>query len=330
MIWSPILLASLLLAAGEKPVKSTEGLEARWRGEYPRAAEEWEAVARDFVAKGRFSYRWNNGSTTITPKLTVASSGKKRLFVKEDNRTQIPGSPDRLLGSVVYVQTPDLQFDLKKAPSSKHYIISDYQRNEEDSESQFNYWYKKFARNATVYWGISFLDRMRDPSFALHSIEAVKRDAGDLVRIVYAYEGKYSFESGAVELDPDKNWAIRLVDIDTKGKKDGFPSHLKIEVGYRKIDGKRFFPTRMESFDRTAKPEIFSHATLELDQVTLGGVSDDLFRMSTYGVPDMPLTPEARASVFTFRNPIFWLALLTAVASFTLLWVLRSRRDRVQ
>ena len=62
---------------------------------------------------------------------------------------------------------------------------------------------------------------------------------------------------------------------------------------------------------------------------TVGNVPDDMFRLTAYGLPDVPLRPSRRASVFTFRNPVFWLALAAAGASFALLWYMRSRRARL-
>jgi hypothetical protein len=282
-------------------------------------------MARSFWAEGRMSFRWLDGTMTVTRALKVAASGDKRLFVREDKTKESPSSPSIPEGSEVQCETAEHDFILNKDALSQNYLIGDYGPHEEDDESPFQYWFKMMARNSTVYFGTSFLQRMQHPSFELNSIEAVEQGDEDLVRIGYSYEGKYVFESGFVELDIGKNWAVRKVEINCRNKKNFPPIELKSDVQYKKIDDTRYFPSRMEFFGRTPKAEVYEHAIVEFKDIWLGPPPDEMFRLTGYGLPDIPLRPMPQASIFTYSNPLFWLTLAASLISFALLWILRRR-----
>ena len=325
MIVLVVMLASIPLGVGTT-VGTTEDVETRWRREYPKASDEREAIAREFVAKGNFSFRWFDGSTTTTKDLTVAASNDKRLIVRGHRLTETPRMPTLIENSDVLCQTKEYEFSLVKKPTSESYIISSYQDYKQDDESNFQYNYKMFARSSTVYYGIPFLRRMNDSSFVLKSINAFFQGGVETVRINYEFDGKYSFETGEVDLDPGKQWAIRRVDVNCRNKKKSPPYHLESTVDYDTTDGLRYFPRRMEYFGRTPKPEVFEHAILELKDTKLDRVPDEIFRLTAYGLPEVPLRPTARISAFTWRNPVLWLALIAAVVSFGLLWATRARK----
>ena len=64
---------------------------------------------------------------------------------------------------------------------------------------------------------------------------------------------------------------------------------------------------------------------VEYDEVRLGPPPEKVFKLSAYGLPDVPLRPMPRASIFTFANPLLWLTLAASVVSFVLLRYLRPR-----
>lgn len=325
MITIAVLLTSFCtMTWDDAKVDST--LEERWRREYPIAAAEWEAAAQGFSAQGRMSFHWLDGSTTTVKALKVAASGDKRLFVWEGKTFARPGAPPPAEVSEAECETEEYMFNLRKNATSSHYIIEGYGPYEEVEDSRFQLWFKRFARNATSYLGTSFLQRMQDPSFVLKSIEAVERGDGEIVRIGYDYENKYVFESGVVDLDVGKNWAIRRVETNARNKKDAPSAVLKVDVEYEKLDHAKFFPRRMESFLRIAQKDMYEHMIVEYDEVRLGPPPDEAFKLPAFGLPDVPLRPLPRASIFTFANPLLWLTLAASVASFILLWHLRPRK----
>jgi len=320
-----ILLVSLVI--NESPSGSSRDLEAKWRREYPVAVKAWDAVMGNFVAEGRFSFHWNEGSTTVIDALTVAALEERKVYIENRMRRLSTNPNENRDAPGVSCQTPEYKFGLKKDRSSGRYLLVNYEKNEEDDEANFNYWYQRYVNNATHYYGRSFLQRMLDPSFSLKSIVSLKRDGEDLVRIEYACDGKYVTEAGHVDLDPNKNWGIRSVDMIATSKKNWPPASFKDEVAYREVTDGRFFPCHMESNEHdSGHPEIYERTITDLDRITLGGATPDLFRLSAYGLPDLPLRPQKRASIFTFQNPVLWLALAATVVCFVALWLLRSRR----
>jgi hypothetical protein len=81
----------------------------------------------------------------------------------------------------------------------------------------------------------------------------------------------------------------------------------------------------MEFFGRTPKAEVYEHAIVEFKDIWLGPPPDEMFRLTGYGLPDIPLRPMPQASIFTYSNPLFWLTLAASLISFALLWILRRR-----
>ena len=92
------LLCTALFALTESRAGQSEDPEARWRREYPRAAAELERAAQHFLARGTYYVHSMVGKETVTNELTVASSGDKKLYIRDKNTIQSPprkksGSP---------------------------------------------------------------------------------------------------------------------------------------------------------------------------------------------------------------------------------------------
>jgi len=159
----------------------------------------------------------------------------------------------------------------------------------------------------------------------------LQEGGSELVRIDYAYETEKEEESGAVYLDPERNWGIRRVDVVSQDKKQSPnnepypPYHLKSEVLYQEFAGHIFFPKRMEFFGETPKPDIYEHVVLQLSQIDLGDAPAEMFKMSAYGLPDIPLKAVREPSILSLSSPLFWGSLVTAVLSFALLRLMRTR-----
>mgnify|MGYP001065876469 CR=1 FL=1 len=323
-----ILMAGLsaMLADGSK---SDASLEERWRREYPSAAAEWEEAARHVWAKGETSFRFKSGDILIAKDLHVAASGDKKLSVR-DQRSSVsrekPNAPGRPLGAVVQCETEEYKFTITKAVGATDFLIEDYRPREDvEADVLFQMQFERYTKNATVFRGTSILERMRAPSFVLKSIAASEQDGDELVRITYSYEGEHVLENGFFDLDPGKSWAIRRVDVKTRRKDSEHTHGIEKDVQYRKVDGVRFFPTRMEYYSRIKEPDVYEHIIVEYDDVRLGPPPDKVFKLSAYGLPDVPLRPLPRASIFTFANPLLWLTFAASVVSFVLLWYLRPR-----
>ena len=277
-------------------------------------------------AEGRFSFHWNDGSTTIIDALTVAGLGERKLYVQNQMRRLSANPKDTRDTPGAYCRTPEYKFGLRKDESGGRYLLLYYEKNDEDEDDRFNYWYQRHVKNATYYRGRSLSQRMLDPTFVLKSIENFKQNDEDLVKIEYTCETAYNIEAGHVVLKPSINWAIRNVDMIVTTKGWG-PTLFKENVAYRQIADGRFFPSHMEINEHNPEhTEIYERTLVDFERITLGAATPDLFRLPAYGIPDLPLRPQPRMSIFTFRNPVLWVALAATVVCFATLWVLRSHR----
>jgi len=322
-----ILLLAILSAHDGAQAGTTEDLEARWRREYPRAAAELETATQSFLAKGVVTWRVGHGETVTTNELTVASSGDKKLVAREGRTLESAKLPKEVYESDVRCQTPDYGFVLRKQSPTDPYIIVSYAEKSESDAADFFLIYDVYARISTMYMQKTLLQRMQSPSFVVKEVKSSREGASEVVRIDYTYDGEKATESGAVYLDPNRNWAIRKVDI-TKSAKGPVPVDFKSVVDYEQIRAGVFFVKRMDFFARTPRPDVYEHVHLELSQITVGDVPSKIFKLTAYGLPDIPLKPVRESSTFSFRNPLFWGAFITAVVSFTLLMVMRARTGK--
>ncbi len=325
MTWTSILLASLFV--GDLASDSSKDLEARWRREYPAAVKNWDAVMKNFVVEGRYLMHWYDGSTTNMDALTVAALDERKLYVIKHRQNVSARGVARKEDSSVACRTPEFMFNLKKAESSAHFRLLDYGRNVEDDDAQFIVSYRRFVTGAIQYQGMSLFERMVDPTFVLKLIKHVQRDGEDLIRIEYTCDSRYATDAGYVDLDPSKNWGVRSVNTLSKGKKNGDLDAFTQEVAYREVAPGQFFPHHLESnYHTPGRPEIYQRSVADFDRITLGAATPDIFRLPAYGLPDLPLEAQPQASVFTFRNPLLWLAMAAMVSCFVALWRLRSSR----
>jgi hypothetical protein len=322
-----VLLAAILSAQGGSRAGSAQDLEAKWRREYPRAAARLESAAQNFLARGAVKWRVSHGETITTGELTVASSGDKRLFARGGRTIESATIPKRVYVSDVRCRTPDYVFVLTKQLPTDPYVISSYAEKNESDTVEFFLLFDRYVRSATTYAAKSFLQRMQSPSFVVKDVRSTKEGASEVVRVDYTFGGEDASESGAVYLDPDRNWAIRKVDI-TKNDKRFVPVKIESSVDYQEIRAGVFFPNRMDSFAKTPRTDAFEHVHIELTQITVGDVPGEIFKLTAYGLPDIPLKPVLESSTFSFRTPLFWGALITAVVSFTLLIAMHVRTRR--
>lgn len=323
MMRSVLLVASLV--SWDNPSGETGAeIEARWRREYPRAVAVLERNLQDYHAKGRYTYRWLSGQTVTTGRLAVASSGASRLIAREQRTTESSTAPKRPYKSDVRSMTPEYEFKLIKEFESSPYIISSYHEKSAKEDINFKVDYDLLALGATTYMNDTLLNRMQSPTFVVKAAENLRLDGDDVVRIDYTYQGEYASHSGAVYLDPGRGWVIRKVEVDTKSK--AFPRYdFRSRVDYEGVGGNVFLPKRLEFVSKTDRPDVYDSAVVEFDQITAGNVPTEIFKLTAYGLPDVPLRAVSPPSIFSWRNPLVWGSLAMAVISFIVLRVLRPR-----
>ena len=311
-----IILVSNTQAAGDGSV------EARWRREYPPAAERLEHAIQTFAAAGRSSTHFKSGVTRKTESLTIAASGGRRVIRSESRSEQKTGAagftPD---GSMVGCETPEYVFTLSRPYKSTTYTIDEYGPNPGNPESSLDF---RIGRSAIAYLGFTLLSRIQDPTFELQSADEVSLDGRSLIRIMYKGKVGRSEESGTVHLDPSLGWVIRAADVRFHDA-NGDELNLQEHADYATTDPAPFLPSRFEWTLKTPNPDRFERRIVEFDDIRAGEPPDELFRLSGYGLPDIPLSPQPGRSFYTWNNPLFWASLSAALVSFVLLRSIKWR-----
>jgi len=316
-----LLVSSLMVAqVGGQPTRAE--LESRWRSEYPMAVAELTRIAENFQAKGSIMFRFMSGEIMTTNSLTVAAVADKKVVVKDKRTSEAPKQPRKPYQSDVSCKTKEYSFVLNKADPSLPYLIQYYG---ESPDSRFENIFSIYANASTTYGERTFLDRVNHPSFSVKSVESLHRSDGEVVRIEFSLNEKDYEEAGSVILDPAKHWAILDVDVHMKGKELG-KFHYTSKTKYRDLGGTVFFPNHVEYFGKTDDPDHYEHRVLDLDDIRLENVSPEIFRLTGYGLPDIPLKPLKSASFFSYQNPVLWVSLFLAAVSFGLLWITRNRK----
>jgi hypothetical protein len=271
-----------------------------------------------------------NGTTQKTQAWTGAASGPKRLVHRDRIIIELASKPGRLYEQAeVFCETPAEMFRLTKSSSSPGYLIRYHGPFEDDPYSDLSYHFQRFAQCATVYYGISLIDRVRDPSFVLKSIEANQGAGRERVRIHYSFESKNYDEAGWVEVEPDLDWAIRAVRVEHFfGDKKHSSSSLEVSVDYDTFGTTHPWPRRVEFHQPQSRPEVYEHMVLDVDQVQFGNIPDSMFRLSAFGLPEVPVYAAPRRTAFRWSNPLLWISLAGVIGSFVILRALR-RSERV-
>ncbi len=319
--------ALVMIVAGWSDGGSPTELEARFRREYPAAAARWNALSDDVLVRGRTDLRFMHGTKHTTQALTVAASGSKRLVHRDRMIVELASEPGHPYEAAeVFCETPAEMFRLTKSSRNRTlgYIIRYHGPFEDDPTSELMYHFQRFAQCATVYYGISLLDRVRDPSFVLKSIEAHQEAGRERVRINYSFESKNYDESGWVELEPDLDWAIRAVRVEHVFRDEKHSSAgLEVSVEYDTFGTTHPWPRHAEIHEPYLKSGVYEHMVLDVDQVQFGNIPDSMFRLSAFGLPDVPVYAAPRQTAFRWSNPLLWISLAGVIGSFVILRALR-------
>ena len=191
-----------------------------------------------------------------------------------------------------------------------------------------------FSRASTCYMGMSLINRMKDPSFVVEKAEIAREGRDELVRVDYKLDDALSREAGAVYLDPGLNWAIRKLDYTNQPKKLTRrmklppPSRITSDIEYRKIGNDTFYPCKISNYVRTSGTQNYQSDLIVYDEIKIENVPDQIFRMTYYGLPDLPLKSAQKATSSSLRNPLIWGPLIMIIVSLAVLRMTRSKDQR--
>lgn len=326
------LFAFMVLAVasprGEGAVDDTE---VRWRREYPQAAKTLESAASQFQAVGSVRQRWLNGSIFLVENLVLGRSEDRVVYcfdgITDQDRT---GKKTRKPAGVTCV-TREYEFYLRRPTEGSPYVLERYE-GESGGDELVKDNIARYTRSATQYLGQSLSQRMRSPTFRLLAAEEVDADdgsAGRWVRLRYQYEEEFRSEDGSIRLEPARSWAIRRVDLESRSKKGAQDKVVfKFAVNYPEEEAIRLIPNDVDDLTETSKPDVYQQFHVTLTKIEPGPPPDSMFRLSGYGLPDVPLRPVPAHRAFSWRSPLLWGSITVAVvAVFALRW-LRRRDDR--
>jgi hypothetical protein len=176
---------------------------------------------------------------------------------------------------------------------------------------------------------IDLIERMKSPDFQVVGFRSEQLDDETLVRMEYTsqWPGGLAF-SGWADFDPSRNWVLRRFSSrQTINPKD--PSDLRVsemKVDYREVDPSHYLPTRIERTLHALKTDRRQRHLIEYDEIIVGPPDESLFRLSGYGLPDVPLRPVTASGPSLLGNGWFWGSLVAGGLSLAALVFSRSRR----
>lgn len=310
---------------------AADDAEARWRREYPRAAETLEAAASQFRAVGSARHRWLDGMIYQVEDLVVGRSGDRTVYSYDGiTQQERAGKKDRKPGLVACI-TDEYKFYLRKSADDSPYLVERY-GSELGNEDLVTDNMTRYARSATRYMGQTLSQRMRPPAFRLLAAEEVDSEDGSAdrwVRLRYQFEGEFRSEDGSIWLEPARSWAIRRVDLESTSQEDESDRvDRKFVVNYPNDEAVRLIPNHVDDLVQTSNPNVYQQFQMTLTEIEPGPPLDSMFRLSGYGLPDVPLRPVPARRVFSWRNPLLWGSLAVAIVAFLALRWLRRGENR--
>lgn len=313
--------------------------ETRWRSEYAKAAEGLRISTRAYRAEGRFSLRFFSGSASVSDRMILAKTSRNRLLVRGETLIREAGRDVRAADSVACF-TGEYSFRLKRPYRGKSYLILSYEprRNGDDLDlGEFT----AAADRMTNVLGRPLSERAQSAAFRVKSVETKAEGETEIVRLTFELDDEKFTASGTIDLDPSRRWVIRHSEITTitkpvpssgagdAPKAAGPPVREIVDVTYQDLPGGVPFPRKTVRTVRLPKATAYQEERFEIEGVTLGEPPPEVFRLSGYGLPDIPLAPVDRPSLFSWRNSWLWGSFATALVCFLLLRRTRRRSAAV-
>jgi len=314
----------------QQPLVDNE-LEARWRREYPAAAASLKADLDRFLCRGRIEFRFFVGDVRVTNEFVIAASGAKRLMIYQDE-TQKSAKTGQInkRSSLVQVRTPDYWFDLERPHGTEQFLINQYAPGKPSKDLLFDAFFPAFSQSSVALNLDPLSDVMNSPEFKLISIQRKQADEREVVRIECDILKKDQIFRFDADLDPSRNWiktrwgsSVRKTDEPVEALRHSY--YAEQWADYVEFSPGHFLPKKVVSHMRLKDPKSFQHVVVEYDKVIPGEPPEEMFKLSGYGLPDVPLSAAPPPNFFSLKNPIFWVCLGVAGASLGLLGFLRRK-----
>jgi hypothetical protein len=272
-----------------------------------------------------------HGDEEIYNDLTVARDRDRVVIAFEGaigKRKEWPAM--RPIKNQVDFRSPDLHFQLVKRARESSFVIARY--GNKYSGSDYFFEGKSFLMTKP-YINTGFGDpteRMETTEFELKGMRREPMGEESLVRLEYKNRAPNGQEfEGWVDFDPDHNWVVRRCS-QRQTANPANPAHLstfELKVDYRLVDSTHYLPVRIERNIGAVESRTLQRDLVEYDEIIVGPPDESLFRLSGYGLPDVPLRPLTVASgPSLLGNGWFWGSLVAGALSLAALVFSRSRR----
>jgi hypothetical protein len=328
-----ILLLSSLLGSSAAPA-AEDNLVARWRAEYPVASARWARALHAYEAEGVHTILFFDGTRSTTPVYSLARTGGSFTSLSNGRVREGRGGRETLHPSVA-CYTPEHVFDLARTAAEGPYLIERFgpstPPDADDLKNTHLVTIGLVDSIAATPLGVRF----ESPAFSLVGTEALQEGGGPLLSLRYAWDGPDGREEGTIVLDPEHDWGLRRYDMtrarapdpDVKPTDRSVPRPMRHEgrVDYRRLPDGTPFPSLTVSRVILASGAV-QEERFEIRSASVGPPPPGRFRLSGYGLLDIPLRPRAAASAFSWANPWLWGSLAVAAACFGLLRATRPRR----
>jgi hypothetical protein len=268
--------------------------------QYPQAVERLKKATWNLYYEARHSH--DSKKYRIKAWFDAAAEFEKGNRAALNNKGSMAGeslreSPKGRLAAFVYCATPEYAFNLEKVEKNSPYLISYYGDDPYRIET-----YKLFA---TDYSNVAFaafqlydlpIDHvLKEPSFKIVSLKKLSRDGEDLIEIRFELlNSKLWYESGSWIVSPAEDWAVREYEVVMRSSEvDGVPWIDAGKITYKRIENRSVFPSTIEvtrsHSPQPGKERIHEKFITHIDKVTFDSVSAANFRLSAFGLPDIPV-----------------------------------------
>ena len=289
-----------------------------------------ENETRNFTCEGDRTRVSEGGSRR--EHLVVARSNRSYVYSRETLDNDGGKAPS---GSLVVCQAPGRWFMLTRADRKQPYVIQSMSDGtyRDDYQMWMNEYTGRFVDMFRLPGGMKLSELMNKSLVKIESIHRKRVSTHSEATIEFSV-GDEKILDGMLKIDrinviclPDFGWNV--VELDTSGRAEGnVPYRLHRKLDYR-LDDDRITPRQLvETTTYIVEGKtITSTDTFVFKKVSFGSATEGDFRLTSFGLPEIPSTPTRVTSFFSFRNPWLWAGLLVSVVAFAVQWMMKRRLD---
>lgn len=323
--WNPLVTrlgvawaTGLLYGVASTGAADEQGLEARFRREILPAMEALERSAEDVVCRGHRSSPYFNFEAKVNFFVKDGSRLEERIYEPGGELSTEHGA------SLVRCQTADYAFRLRQESRAGPYIV-DYHGTDPREMERFSLHISVhleiFVFSSHRLFSIKLSEMVSDPNFRIQKIHSFEEHGEELVEIDFDLAGsELWYDSGRMVLRPELGWSVREYELRYRAP-DGRPCVDRGDIRCRRWTRGRIFPesVRIERDCSIDADDIVAVDEVVFTAVEWGKVSPERFTLTSFGIPEIPVSPHRRSPFNILGNWVFWVCLGVALGAFALM-----------